>query len=244
MNADGTEQKRLTANLGKDLYTRWSPDGQTIAFLSDREGKWKVYLMASDGSNQRRLTADNCEELWPTWSPDGTKVALAARQDNSNAWEIQVVNTDGSNKVVLTDNWRSVEDLTWSPDGQWIAFTADVGNNTHRLKIISSDGSSIREIPCGSWVDTSPLWSPVPGKIAFISMFHEDLGQHLIVADIESMTWKDLTDDMFSWGLSWSPDGKQLAYMRNSENGIWIINSDGSGQPVFLVDGRDPQWSP
>ncbi len=244
MNADGTDQKRLTANPGKDLYTQWSPDGQTIAFLSDREGKWKVYLMASDGSSQRRLTAGDSEELWPTWSPNGKKVAFAARQDNSNAWEIQVVNADGSNKRVLTDNWLDVEDLTWSPDGRWIAFTADVGNNVYRLKIISSDGASIREIRTDSWVDMHPSWSPKPGKIAFISMFHEKDGQHLIVADIESMAWTDLTDDIHAWGFSWSPDGERLAYTRGAQGGIWIINSNGSGQPVFLVDGRDPQWSP
>ncbi len=55
MNADGTNPQRLTENNNNDGLPTWSPDGQSIAFVSDRGGTWGVWVMNTDGSNQRKL---------------------------------------------------------------------------------------------------------------------------------------------------------------------------------------------
>ena len=56
MNADGSGQRRLTRNAARDLAPAWLPDGQKIAFVSERDGNSEVYVMNADGSGQRRLT--------------------------------------------------------------------------------------------------------------------------------------------------------------------------------------------
>ena len=78
MNGDGSEQTRLTNNDAGDGQPRWSPDGENIAFVSDRDdGNFQIYVMNADGSEQTRLTNNNADDCSPTWSPDGEKMLLA-----------------------------------------------------------------------------------------------------------------------------------------------------------------------
>ena len=67
MNADGTGQTRLTNNAGDDRSPTWSPDGQKIAFASDRDGNVEIYVMNADGTGQTNLTNNGDIDLWPDW---------------------------------------------------------------------------------------------------------------------------------------------------------------------------------
>jgi Tol biopolymer transport system component len=76
MNPDGTNPQRLTENGSNEGLPTWSPDGQTIAYVSDQGGVWAVWAMNPDGSNQRKL-------FNMKGSPDG----LVLRDiDNSKGW--------------------------------------------------------------------------------------------------------------------------------------------------------------
>ena len=69
MNADGTEQTRITDNQADDTDPTWSPDGRRIAFLSDRDGNREIYVMNADGNEQTRLTMNLGFYEEPEWSP-------------------------------------------------------------------------------------------------------------------------------------------------------------------------------
>jgi Tol biopolymer transport system component len=69
MNADGSGQRRLTRNGVRNRAPAWSPDGQTIAFISKRDGNAEIYVMNADGSEQRNLTRTrDRHETWFVWS--------------------------------------------------------------------------------------------------------------------------------------------------------------------------------
>jgi TolB protein len=116
---------RLTAFHRDDWSPRVSPDRKTIAFLSDREGPPRIFLVNADGTQLRRFTAssDTSEEDDPTWSPDGASIAflragkLVVREVVAGA-----AGSAAAERVLTPDGARDAEPA-WSPDGQYIAVS-------------------------------------------------------------------------------------------------------------------------
>ena len=105
MDADGGNQQRLTENRKNDWFPSWSPDGERIAFASDRKGdlqNFEIYVMDADGGNQQRLTENRVYDWSPVWSPDGERIAFYSLRDG-NA-EIYVMDADGDNPQNLTNH--------------------------------------------------------------------------------------------------------------------------------------------
>src|SRR5207247_2169605 len=71
MNADGSNQTRLTNNPAVDREPAWSPDGTQIVFWSNRDGDREIYKMNADGSSQTRLTYNSASDRSPSWTSDG-----------------------------------------------------------------------------------------------------------------------------------------------------------------------------
>jgi hypothetical protein len=68
MNADGSQQTRLTSSGGEDEAASWSPNGQQLLFASNRDGNYNLYLMNADGSSQAQQTSAPSNERWVLWA--------------------------------------------------------------------------------------------------------------------------------------------------------------------------------
>jgi Tol biopolymer transport system component len=108
-----TTPTRLTATSFAEADPVWSPDSRRIAFASNRDGTWRIYLMDADGTDVKLLNTGTGDATQPAWSPDGNRIAfVSTRKKNSDIW---VVNLDGSNLRQLTTDTKEDVAPTWSP---------------------------------------------------------------------------------------------------------------------------------
>jgi TolB protein len=121
MYGDGSGLKALTTDP-EDTAPDASPDGSTIAFMSDREDGWEVYVVGVDGEGLTRLTDDPAADGLPTWSPDGQAIAFVSNRGGD--WAIWAMRPDGSEQRKLFDleggfgsgdqDWTT-ERISWGP---------------------------------------------------------------------------------------------------------------------------------
>jgi TolB protein len=178
MAADGTGAVNLTKNPASDNNPAWSPDGSKIAFQSDRDGNFEVYVMNADGSDQVNLTKGRPGPEWesgafaegrqgltwnpatdrePAWSPDGTRIAFSSNREGN--FDIYVMNADGSDQTVLAQSPSDDREPSWSPDGEWIAFSSNRDEN-FGIYIVRPDGSGLAKVTKNPADDRSPVWLP------------------------------------------------------------------------------------
>jgi uncharacterized caspase-like protein len=241
MNADGTDQTRLTDNPAYDFSPAWSPDGARIAFASSRDGNKEIYVMNADGSDQIRLTDNSAHDFDPAWSPDGARIAFASFRDGN--YEIYVMNADGSDQTRLTDDPAHDSSPTWSPDGSRIAFDSNREGNWE-IYVMNADGSDKTRLTDNSAYDSSPAWSPKGARIAFYSF--RDGNYEIYVMNADGSDQARLTDDpAHDSSPTWSPDGSRIAFEseRNGNYDIYVMNADGSDQ-ARLTDSPAQDFSP
>ena len=182
MDADGSNQQRLTENLFDDRDPSWSPDGERIVFSSRGHGPDEIYVMDADGSNQRRLTENLFDDRDPSWSPDGEWIAFVSDRDGLFNDEIYVMDADGSNQRRLTENPADDRDPSWSPDGERIAFVSERDGNSE-IYVMDADGKNQRRLTRNPSPDTNPSWSPDGKRIVFVS--HRDGNYEIYVMNAD-----------------------------------------------------------
>ena len=158
MKSDGSERKNLTNTTASEWVPAWSPDGQAIAFSSDRDGDSEIYVMNRDGSNLRQLTDNDGYDGTPRWSPDGTRIAFDTDRDGGD-WDIYIMDADGSDPLPVTSNSSNDFAESWSPDGRWLVYLSDADGD-NEIYIIGVDGLNQSRLTFNQANDFSPIWIP------------------------------------------------------------------------------------
>ncbi|HET7551721.1 MAG TPA: DPP IV N-terminal domain-containing protein [Gemmatimonadaceae bacterium] len=181
MDADGSNQTRLTDAAGQNGRAAWSPDGSKIAYASivdvDVGGQTtqvgEIWVMNADGSGATALTSDGAFANSPSWSPDGSKIVFQSNRDGTD--QIYVMNADGSGITRLTNGDWGDQQPAWSPDGTKIAFqsTRDAADpnavdvTDFEIYVMNADGGSPTRLTNNDVFDGNVAWSANGSKLVF-----------------------------------------------------------------------------
>jgi Tol biopolymer transport system component len=166
MNSAGKDRRPITDNMATDVHPKFSPDGEKIVFLSDRDYDPEIYVMNKDGSEQTRLTESEAYDVDPVWSPDSKKIAYSSNMFGS--FDIFVMNADGTDKRLLTESPSIDIAPTWSPDGKKILFSSN-RSGYFNLYIVDVESGNVERLTDSDFHEYHGSWSPNGSRIAYLS---------------------------------------------------------------------------
>ncbi len=148
---------RLTFSHSNNLSPSWSPSGNQIAFVSDRDGHPQVFVMDSDGTNVHRITYNGFYNVSPSWGPSGDLVAFVCMNENHRP-KICLTTPDGSRSLQITHGRGQDDSPDWSPDGRSIIYAHQVRGKSVIMKMFL-DGSHNHRIGTFPRDVITPMWA-------------------------------------------------------------------------------------
>jgi dipeptidyl aminopeptidase/acylaminoacyl peptidase len=242
--AEGASKPRqLTAGNYSSTSPRWSPDGQSIAFISARSspneagenGRPQVWLLFMNGGEPRRVTGFKNGAGSLQWSPDGKRLACLSRTGPSDN---RPENRERSDVRHYSRISYKFNDTGWFDDKRNHIFVVDAA--TGNTKQITSGED---------WDDSDPQWSPDSSRIAFVSnrtgkAFDGDRNTDVFTVSAEGGALTKISDHTEPDNSPrWSPDGKRLAFLgsvqESSHPKIYVASSAGNSASILAVNGLD-----
>lgn len=225
---DGKTSIQLTHGPEAAAKARWSPDGMYLAFLSSRESKngSQVWLMDRRGGEAKKLTDIKGDLSDYDWSPDSKKMVLVIQDPENKGKEAPKIP-----KPIVVDRYHFKQD-----------YEGYLEHLRNHLYVLDLGTKKLDTLTKGEFEERNPVWSPDGTQIAFVSNHDQDPDRSensdiFIIAPKANGVVKQLT----TWkghdvNPQWSPDGKQIVYLRQdsegynmyAENIVCLMNADGS----------------
>ena len=124
MQADGTEVRRLTDHPAYEGAPRFAPNGRSIVFEGERDGRAEIYLVDLESLEVERVTESSTRKLGPSYAPDGLR--LAFMEKNIIRWQVSVKELEDNVTRAVTRGGGACRP-DWSPDGRLLAFVSTIG---------------------------------------------------------------------------------------------------------------------
>ena len=248
---EGGRAERITSGMAFDSQPRFSPDGERIAFISDRDGREAVWVSNADGGEPRKIGSGGAptEFASPAWSPDGSHVVVSKTQWGLGTFEVWAYHVDGGRGVRITraksggnvpvPQRPNTLGAVYSPDGRYLYYARKNGGFGYglRLPLWQVARRDLREGTEDTLTDAAgsamrPLLSPDGARLVYATRHETQTG--LRIRDLNTGTDRWLawpvqrdeqesrfTRDLFP-GYAFTPDGQSVLYTR--DGGIWRVD--------------------
>lgn len=264
---NGRTITQLTTDPGNDVMPEISPDGQRIAFASNRSGNWDIYVMSAAGGQAVQITNDPAQELHPSWSPDGNRLVFCRLGEVSGRWEMWVTSVSGTstNEFVgfgLFPKWCPAAG-TGAGGRDKILFqrSRERGDRAFSLWTVDyrpGDASSATEIvSSANAAAINASWSPDGTRIVYATIDNpNDLSagsdgsnsrlpvSNLWMTNIDGTQRVALTAGGFmnlmpTWANA--PGGGSRIYFVSDRTGVPNVWSVGTDKAIFAATGKAPE---
>jgi len=228
----------------------WSPGGEHIACTFDDS----LLVFDADGAAARVVMRQpQSHALWPRWSPDGERLSFAVSRARNRVIEstLWIARTDGSGARQLVTDWspdRVPCCASWSPNGRYLAFVS-VEDNQADLWLARTDarGASATtpdavRLTKGPLQFTNPMWTP-DGRVIALGVVR---GGEMVRYDARLREFVPYLGGLSATWLSFSPDGRWMAYSSFPDNALWRARADGSDRQQLTppLGVQESSWSP
>jgi Tol biopolymer transport system component len=242
MPISGGKAERITTGMAFDTRPKFSPDGKSLLFTSDRDGAENVWIMNLDTKEPKQLTKGN-DNNYPSadWTPDGKYIVAARGRMQVKLWLYHV---DGGSGVQLTkgaDTWKTIDPAV-SPDGRYIYFSQRTGAwnynaqlPQYQIGLFDREDGTTQTLTSRYGSAFTPVLSPDGKWMVYGSRFETETG--LVIRDLSTgderwLAYPIQRDDQESIatmgvlpGMSFTPDSKEL--LATWGGTFWRIPIDG-----------------
>jgi dipeptidyl aminopeptidase/acylaminoacyl peptidase len=237
-DSDGGNAFQLTRGEKSSEHPQWSPDGKTIAFVSDRSGKRNVWLIRPQGGEAWRLTDVKTGVGRFRWSPDGKHIAYTAVDSQ----------TPEEEKKAKEKNDARVVDGSFKMNRLHVIAVPSDTHGKGKARTLTTGKYSV-----GNWLESVPFdWSPDSKAIAFTHIptpkFDDWARADISVVDVATGTVKPLASTAAAEASPhYSPDGRWIAFIKSDDPPTWALNLTvqvvpaAGGKPRQLADTFD-RW--
>lgn len=232
-NLAAREWKNLTAHVADDINPAWSPDGSKIAFLSNRNGANRLFVMDADGTNVTQITDHDCAAgSSATWSPSGDKIAVSS--PGARPPEAWTIGLDGTNRTPLSA--RAMWDFSWSPAGDRFAFAINTEAGFSVGTLDATGGQIFQELSMPNpYGFVEPNWSPDGKEIAFVAWRERHF--RVCVMNADGGNLRELTTTGNCYGPTFSRDGRSVLYQERTDyksaGRLFVVDAGGGSPQEF-----------
>ncbi|MBE2269155.1 MAG: PD40 domain-containing protein, partial [Anaerolinea sp.] len=254
--ANGQTTLRQNLSFGSEqnadaLAPSLSPNSQWIAFASNRDGNWEIYIASTDGDahSLRRLTINAVAvDTDPVWGPNNMVVFETTRNGNWDLYAADMAN----GRVFPLVNAPDGDDVNaaWSPDGRRLLFQSDRPdtNGVRKWQIyeLNLTTMAITRLSDGSTIDVDPQYSPDGSSIVFRSYTSEGAVSLINLMDVNGANRRVITgEDQDSTNPVWSPQNHYIAYqaVKNGQLDLFLYDV-AAGITRQLTDSDVPDYAP
>jgi acylaminoacyl-peptidase len=255
LDRDGPEPRQLTIGSKSDRHGRFSPDGRTLAFLSDRrllveeepdmpkdakerEDGTQVHLLRLDGGEARRLTDLPRGVNGFAWSPDGRRLLVTTSSRGPTRKDDRRLRGLGLKRDPSDppeSDYRYIDRLGYMYNGRGFIY-----DSVAHIWVVDAETGEARRLTDGRASDEDPVWSPDGRRIAFSTGVHADYDvrfrSDIVVIDVETGRRTRITGGTESifFNPAWLPDGKTIAALGGQlptnvyRLDVWLFAADGS----------------
>jgi dipeptidyl aminopeptidase/acylaminoacyl peptidase len=205
----------------------WSPDGKTVAFVSNLSGRNNIWLVPSEGGWPTQLTVSNERQTEPAWSPDGKWIAYISDYDGDEQWDIFLVSPKTGQVTNLTNTREiSEESPVWSPDGRYLAYTVKPKTSSvFEIDLYDTALREVKHLTTGTAKDRmniAPIWSADGKFIAYTQEQAKGTDSNIFAVDVETAQSTLLTPhpgEQTYVANDVAPDGKSILITSNALDG-------------------------